>query len=361
MTDTLSEKNISILHPQIKVVGWAMKQMMHLAEYFSKDNKVSFYSFLWNPDFKSQNDSFSISSSFSSYPLKFLSFFIIAWQIRKSDYIICGNSPMHFVAGISRIFFWSSAKIIWWHHHYPWYFQDNTGIKTYFKKIIERYFVWKVDTIVWNSRFLQKELIQIYEREVKLLYPYIDDLYFENNITIQRDWKTKTIFTAWRWEDWKWLSDIFKTYEVLKNKFDIALYIWWVWTHTDIYENKYSQNKNIKFLWELSQIEMKRQFEKSDIFLFPSRIDSFGMVIIESLLSWTPVISYDLWEAQYIIEDWINWFKVKTLDDFAKTIQNILNDEDVLNNISKNSKKSVVSNYSMKHFEKQLVKIIFEK
>jgi len=106
---------------------------------------------------------------------------------------------------------------------------------------------------------------------------------------------------------------------------------------------------------------MKGQFEKSDIFLFPSKIDSFGLVIIESLLSWTPVISYNLWEAQFLVKKWINGFAINNIEEYINSVKNTLKDEKLLGTLQNNSRKSVVSNYSIENFEKQLVKIIFEK
>ena len=357
----ISNKVVSILHPQIKVVGWAMKQMLHLADFLQNDNTVTFYTFLWDSKYVSQNDSFSIYSSFSSYPLKLLSFFIIAWKVRKSDYIFCWNSPMHFVAWISRIFFRSKAKMIWWHHHYPWYYGGNTGIKTYFKKIIESYVVGQVDTIVWNSRFLQKELQDIYKREIKILYPLIDDIFYKAEVLKKTSKKWKIIFVAGRWDKWKWLDDIFDLYETLKWDINLSLYIAWEWTELSEKEILYKDDLKLSFLGQLWLEQMKENFEKADVFLFLSKIDSFGLVIVESLLSWTPVISYNMWEAPFLIQEWESGHLCENFEDCIKKLSVILTDDEKLQSLQSNAKKSVVSNYSMKHFEQQLEEIIFEK
>ena len=236
---------------------------------------------------------------------------------------------------------------------------------TYFKKIIENYFVWKVDTIVWNSRFLQGHLKNLYKRDIKILYPIVDSIYFEeNNIVnwLKKWWDNKRkIFTAWRWDDWKWLKDIFQIYEVLKDKYNFQIEIAGIWTQQEYFENLYKWDKDIIFLWKLEGKKIKEKFLESDIFLFPSKIDSFGLVIIESLLSNTPVISYELWEAEFLIKNWENWYLVKDIDEYIKILIKIFKDEDLLIKLQETSRKSVVSNYSMKNFEEQLVKIIFEK
>jgi len=55
---------------------------------------------------------------------------------------------MHFLAAVSKILFFSQAKIIWWNHHVPWYYQERTGTKIYFKKTIEKLLLPYVDIIV---------------------------------------------------------------------------------------------------------------------------------------------------------------------------------------------------------------------
>lgn len=361
MVDEKTNTIISILHPQIKVVGWAMKQMLLLAEFLSKENRVEFYTFLWNDEIASQNSSFSTKSSFSHYPLKFLSFFIIAWQIRLSDTIICGNSPMHFIAVFSKIFFWSEARIIWWHHHYPWYYEKNTGTKTYFKKMIEKTIVTKIDTIVWNSRFLWNALENIYSRDIEIIYPMIDNIYFDWDVSSKIPQGQKILFAWGRWEKWKWLWDIMEIYESCKDSFDIQLYIAWSWTEIERYKKLYRKDKKVSFLWNLTSSEMKETYRKSDLFLFSSQIDSFWLVILESLMSNTPVITYKKGEAPFLIDNWINWYCENNIVDYIERVKNILLDDMHLMKLSQNTKKSPVSNYSMKHFIKQWKKIIFQK
>jgi glycosyltransferase involved in cell wall biosynthesis len=47
--------------------------------------------------------------------------------------------------------------------------------------------------------------------------------------------------------------------------------------------DKYKDNKNIIFSGMLDKKQIIEHLEKSDLFLFPSCIDSFGLVLLESM------------------------------------------------------------------------------
>lgn len=95
-----------------------------------------------------------------------------------------------------------------------------------------------------------------------------------------------------------------------------------------------------------------RQFNKNKIFLFPSKIDSFWIVKLESLSIWVPVICFDnFWEE--IIVNWKNWFCVKSEQDFINKTQELLIDDNLYNKLQSNT-LSTINIYNKFNFEKQL-------
>ncbi len=68
------------------------------------------------------------------------------------------------------------------------------------------------------------------------------------------------------------------------------------------YLNFFKNNKKIKYLnYVYSKRELGKIFLKSDLFIFPSHLESFGKVIIESLACGTPVIANKKFGAKDII------------------------------------------------------------
>jgi len=48
----------------------------------------------------------------------------------------------------------------------------------------------------------------------------------------------------------------------------------------------------VQFLGELHGVELAQAYQKADCFVFPSRSDTFGLVMIESMSTGTPVAAY---------------------------------------------------------------------
>jgi glycosyltransferase involved in cell wall biosynthesis len=76
-----------------------------------------------------------------------------------------------------------------------------------------------------------------------------------------------------------------------------------------------SKYKNINFLGYQSGTELANSYARADVFAFPSKTDTFGIVIIESLSIGTPVAGYPVPGPIDIIEQGINGFISDELDN----------------------------------------------
>jgi len=352
-----NNKKIAVLHPFVKEVWWAVKMMIYLSNFLQEKNEVILYTFFYSKKtFQKEKINFQIKSYFSKWFFKIFSFFIIAFKIRKKDYIIVWNSPMHFVWIISKTIFFSKAKIIWWNHHYPWYYSNNANIFIRLKRIIEKLVVKKIDKIVANSKWVKLFIDKIWKIKSQILNPVLDEEFLNNNFKTIKN-KQKIIFTYGRRVEWKNLELIFYTYEKLKNEIsDLILIVWWSWKELIKFKEKYKKNRNVKILWRLDKYQIWKNLNISKVFLFPSLIDSFWIVKIEAMSIWIPVVCF--WKNnEEIIKNWNNWFFVKSEKDFLeKTKKILLLDFKKYKILSKNC-LSTVKNYWIKNFEKQLENI----
>ncbi len=352
------KKNISVLHPFIIERWWAVKMMLYLASFLkNKNNNIIFYTFSYKKEiFSDLEKNFKIKSFFNWKIWKIISLFLIAYKIRKSDYIVIWNSPMHFIWVISKILFFSKAKIIWWNHHYPWYYNKNTKtIKL--KRFFEKRILSKIDIIVANSLFLKKQLEKIFNRQIYLLNPVLDKefLFYKGNREVDK--LDNIIFSYSRWVKWKNISLNFETYEYLKNKVNnLILIIAWEWEELSSYKKKYKSNKNIIFLWMINKKQIINYLKKSKVFLFPSIIDSFWIVILEAMSTWVPVVSYKSPWVKEIISNKENSFITESKDNFFKYTYELLINNSLNKKIS-NSAKKIIIKYNDKNFWDSLEKI----
>jgi glycosyltransferase involved in cell wall biosynthesis len=162
------------------------------------------------------------------------------------------------------------------------------------------------------------------------------------------------MFSYGRWSEWKNLDLVFSTYDNLKNKTrELVLMIWWVWPDLDFYKKKYEDDKNIIFLWLIDKNQIIENLEKSSLLLFPSKIDSFWLVILESMSIWVPVISFNIAWAKEIITNWINWYLVNTDSEFTDKAYEILVNSSHRNNLSIEAIKTAKT-FSEDTFKKSL-------
>jgi len=349
-----TNKNIAVLHPYVHKMWWAVKMMIYLSNFLHKKNNLTFYTFSYNENiFLNEKINFNIKSYYKTSFLRYISFIIIAYKIRKSDYIIIWNSPMHFVWVISKILFFSKAKIIWWNHHYPWYYSWNTNISIKLKQFIEKLIVFKIDLVISNCQYIKNSIDKIWNINSKILYPILDDEFLNYKLDKYTYNKNNIIFTYWRRSEWKNLQLVFKTYEKLKSQIsDLTLLIWWEWNELEYFKLKYKNTKNIKFLWCLVKKQIIHNLINSKIFLFPSTIDSFWLVKLESLSIWVPVICFDNYYEE-IIQNWFNWFCVKTENDFIQSSKEILTNSSLQKKLSNNTIISIWQ-FTKLNFQKQL-------
>ena len=99
---------------------------------------------------------------------------------------------------------------------------------------------------------------------------------------------------------------------------------------------------NLKNLY-LPSKDLVKLYKISDIFIFPSVIESFGIAIIEAMAAGLPVIACKVPGSKDLIKNNTNGFLVdkNNVLEFVKTIVNIYNNRSLLNRIKKNSLETV--------------------
>ncbi len=118
-------------------------------------------------------------------------------------------------------------------------------------------------------------------------------------------------------------------------------------------------NKNIKILEWIDDLDTF--FNKIDIFCLPSRIEPFGIVLIEAMVRKIPVVSTDCNGPVDIIKNGKNGILIKKNDSKAiyKAIMDLKGNTKLMKTLSKNGYTTVNKEYTIHAYSKKLKKIIY--
>lgn len=348
-------KKIAIIHPHVTIKGWAIKTLLYFANFLQEEWKwVEFLTF-WKEEqncFPDLSKNINIYSTQTRWIFRIWWMIKIIWRVRKVELLIIGNSPMHFIAPFVKIIN-PRVKIIWVVQNIPVYYISIPGLKAKLEKFVLLF----IDRIITNSSFIQNKVKEYLKRESEIIYPSIDTDFFQNSWEQKEN--SQIIFTYSRLVKGKNIELAIKTFKELKSKFSwLKLIIWWSWEEEKNLKNLAKDEENIIFLWNLTPIEIKKNLEKSTIFLFTSLIDAFWLTITEALSMEKWVVALDYWWVWEIIQDWKNWFLTKNDDDFIKKVEILLKDENLRKNFWKEWRKIVIERFSLKSMKNNLLKIL---
>ncbi|MFQ5977113.1 MAG: glycosyltransferase family 4 protein [Candidatus Heimdallarchaeota archaeon] len=128
-------------------------------------------------------------------------------------------------------------------------------------------------------------------------------------------------------------------------------------------ENKWEKNiaqfaekihleRNVVFLGELTQSQLRDWFSRSEMLVLPSVSEGFGRVLVEAMACGLPVIGTEVGGITEIIEDGKTGFIVSPRDSkaLASRIELILSDFKISRTLGANARKNIKENYSNNAF-----------
>lgn len=129
-------------------------------------------------------------------------------------------------------------------------------------------------------------------------------------------------------------------------------------TEYDLYK-EYSKDSNVEFLGFVTPDKLAEVYKESDVFVFPTLGEGFGLVVLEALSCGVPVICSDLAGGNDAITDGVNGFVFKGGSDIDmdQKIQKIINHEVSLPELSENARQSV-EYYTWKRYRSAVIECI---
>lgn len=188
------------------------------------------------------------------------------------------------------------------------------------------------DYIITTSRYTTNRISEVFKVSKKKIFITTCEANFKKEIT-KPELKKIRLLTVSRFEKRKRIEVSINALEHLADKgYDVQLTI--VGNGVGNYYQHVrrlisaSKHKNlINHFEDIDDVTLERHYQESDIFLFPSKSEGFGIPVIEALLTNTvPVVAKNtaLSEIEIIGE----FFKTEDLSDFYKKIEKIIENYD---------------------------------
>jgi glycogen(starch) synthase len=243
-----------------------------------------------------------------------------------------------------------SADKKWWIIKY---------IYDFYKKTLWRNILDNADKITAVSQYTidnftefqnYKEKIQvipngIYPEEFTKKIDY--NIYDQYNLP---EWST-IYLSIWRIERRKWHDKFIKMIPKLVDSWiDVRYFIAgednWYKETLDKLAKKLWVSDRIYYLWFISWDNKLSMLQNANYVIFPSEKETFWLVTLEAIVSWTIPIINNIWWFVDIIEDWVNGIVIDfdNINDYKKII-NVSIDINKINTINKYNRIKIANSY----------------
>jgi glycosyltransferase involved in cell wall biosynthesis len=113
----------------------------------------------------------------------------------------------------------------------------------------------------------------------------------------------------------------------------------------------------VEFTGELPYQELPALYQKAEVFVFPSRAETFGHPLVEAMSSGVPIISSNLSIAQEVCEDAALYFPIGDSNELAKLLEELCNDTTLRQKLIKNSLIRA-KQFSWEHCAKETLELL---
>lgn len=215
----------------------------------------------------------------------------------------------------------------------------------------------KADFIITVSETVKNELVNTFNLDPKrcivTTIPPDASYYVENNNEIHKKYNIPTekyIFFIGNLEPRKDLPTLVEAYQKLpdaiKQEYSLVLAGGKGWkTEKSLAAIKKAQKDgdNVIHVGYVDQADASAFYQKASLFVMPSLYEGFGMPILESLASSTPVVASDIPVLREAGGDAAIYAKAQDADDFSQKIHTILTDVNLRTRLTQSAKKHLTN------------------
>lgn len=247
-------------------------------------------------------------------------------------------------------------KAIAIHHHFL--HKELNGVKGKIYKIFEWKFLDQMDKIVVPSPYIYDLLLKRYNKE-KLIFLKIP---FDKSASRESKPIKGNLSFAGTIEQRKGLKYLLESLNILKQRGkNYPLKIMGKIVNEHYYEElKEFINKHgldVTFTGFLSKEEKDNIMAETDVFVFPSLLEGYGMVLVEAQVYGLPIVSFDNSAMPYNVKNDKNGYAISTgdINAFADAIEKIVEDRELRNRLSAGALENLKLQNTFESFENSIV------
>lgn len=257
-------------------------------------------------------------------------------ELKKDKYIVFNSTTGTYFLLLAFILQIVGCKTIVIHHHFI--AEELSGLKGVFYGFIEKTFLKTASYIITPSNYI-KDLIRLKLKREAYLIPIP---FRRPNVITMSPLKGQLLYIG-TIEPRKGLSYLLESLNYLNNNKLYHLNIVGKvsdQTYYNTLKNTIVNNKlSVTFHGYLSDEEMSKIICESDVFVFPSLLEGFGMAINEMKFYGLPIICFNNSALPYSVTNGIDGLIIPNKNSlkFAEAIKDVVLDRDLRNKLSHNS------------------------
>lgn len=230
-------------------------------------------------------------------------------------------------------------------------FSQKVYYNTFYKKYLKKSLPY-ADKIISISKYTQKRLKELFGYDSEVIYPCIDTEKFRPDLK-KRDNKRIRILYSGNSSKRKGFDLLPKIIDKLGSGFELYC------TGLRDYDKKF---KNIKYFGKLSKEDLINAYNDCDIFLFPSRLEGFGLSVAEAMACGKPCIVTNCSSLPELIDDEKGGFLCErdNINDFVKKIKILAKNKKLRENMGGHNREKVIKCFSFEALKEKYIKLYKE-
>ncbi|MCX8178928.1 MAG: GT4 family glycosyltransferase PelF [Candidatus Aenigmarchaeota archaeon] len=362
--------------------GGLSRYSYELTREFFKLKNIKFKLIIGFPkNHKKPKENYIIPIEVEFYNNKILSYLFFSWKVyfklifmkNKENFIIHALNPWSyfFIPKIKKVkFVLTEHNIISKQINMAYGSSILDKILRYifyiFFSFWERHLCQTADKIIAVSKSTKNDLMRFYNIPNKKIEVIYNGINFKNfsPVKIRFNKKRRNLLFVGRIVPRKGLEYLVETIFLIKKEIsDIKLYIVGKGENDYLIKlkkmiKKMNLEKNIKFLGFIEDKKLNKVYSMTDIFVFPSLVEGFGLVLLEAMTKGKPIVATNIGGVNEVIINGRDGILVepKKPKKMAEAIIKLINDDKLYNKFSQNAIKSV-KNFSWKKSAKKVYEI----